>query len=113
MNNQHSSMENIEMKLLCQHRWWWDHNIYGDEINAMGGKRSIWKCHLCGKTKAKPYLMCSTEVGDYDNWPEGWVLVSPEMSAPIAAFATHHDALLFVEASPQSDLYMSLQRDAP
>lgn len=24
-------------------------NIYGDEINWTGGKRSIWKCDDCGK----------------------------------------------------------------
>jgi hypothetical protein len=31
-------------------------NIYGDEINSTGGKRSLWKCSKCGAYKLRPEL---------------------------------------------------------
>jgi hypothetical protein len=37
-------------KLLCRHKnKKFVRNIYGDEINWSGGKRSIWKCADCGE----------------------------------------------------------------
>ena len=35
--------------LFCEHEYEFARNIYGDEINACGGYRSIWKCKKCGK----------------------------------------------------------------
>jgi hypothetical protein len=29
-------------------RMGWVRNIYGDEIDACGGKRSLWRCSFCG-----------------------------------------------------------------
>ena len=36
-------------RFFCAHRYEWSRNIYGDEINACGGKRSVWLCTKCGK----------------------------------------------------------------
>jgi hypothetical protein len=37
------------LRRLCDHdTLLWVRNIYGDEINACGGKRSIWRCWHCG-----------------------------------------------------------------
>ena len=33
---------------FCHHEWEWVRNIYGDEINAVGGRRSWWRCKKCG-----------------------------------------------------------------
>lgn len=38
-------------RLICKHEWKFCRNIYGDEINAAGGKRSLWRCAKCGKFK--------------------------------------------------------------
>lgn len=36
-------------RMLCKHKQWeFVSNIYGDEINRSGGKRSMWKCTECG-----------------------------------------------------------------
>jgi hypothetical protein len=36
-------------RLFCQHREFdFVRNIYGDEINHCGGKRSLWRCKGCG-----------------------------------------------------------------
>jgi hypothetical protein len=35
-------------QFFCAHRYEWARNIYGDEINACGGKRSVWLCTKCG-----------------------------------------------------------------
>lgn len=43
-------------RLFCKHTYLWVRNIYGDEINAMNGKRSWWRCTRCGKWKAKNKL---------------------------------------------------------
>lgn len=34
-----------------QHAWFHVRNIYGDEINHSGGKRSVWQCKFCSKLK--------------------------------------------------------------
>ena len=42
--------------LFCKHDYKFVCNIYGDEINCLAGKRSLWKCEKCGKYKYKDYL---------------------------------------------------------
>jgi hypothetical protein len=39
----------IFKRLFCKHNLIWQYNIYGDLINILGGKRSMWKCTKCGK----------------------------------------------------------------
>ena len=41
---------------FCAHHFQWVRNIYGDEINTFGGKRSLWRCVKCGKATAQPSL---------------------------------------------------------
>ena len=36
-------------RLFCPHEYVWVRNIYGDEINLAGGRRSWWRCRKCGK----------------------------------------------------------------
>ena len=43
-------------RLFCAHRYEWIRNIYGDEINLSGGKRSLWGCAECGKVQARDAL---------------------------------------------------------
>ena len=49
-------------KLFCnlnKHKGWVDvfvRNVYGDEINFLNGKRSIWKCTHCNGEILKDYL---------------------------------------------------------
>jgi len=45
-------------RLFCMHRGGvaFVRNIYGDEINRSGGKRSIWVCKRCGGFIFEPYL---------------------------------------------------------
>lgn len=31
-------------------------NIYGDEINMLGGKRSVWRCSKCGNVQYRDEL---------------------------------------------------------
>jgi hypothetical protein len=52
-----SILMNILKRLFCKHEFEWQHNIYGDEINYCGGKRSIWKCKKCGKTQYRDKLV--------------------------------------------------------
>lgn len=67
--------------LFCKHEYEFVRNIHGDEINHMGGKRSIWRCKKCGKFKYKYelelplYEKLSTNVkqyhkAKYDKWKE-------------------------------------------
>ncbi len=35
-------------RLFCKHEYVFVRNIYGDEINAKGGMRSVWRCKKCG-----------------------------------------------------------------
>ena len=37
--------------LFCKHEYEFVCNIFGDQINYYGGKRSIWKCKKCGNVK--------------------------------------------------------------
>lgn len=50
--------KNWFLRLLCRHRRRHNfiRNIYGDEINHSGGKRSLWVCHDCGHLLAKDKL---------------------------------------------------------
>lgn len=34
-------------RLFCKHEFEWKRNIYGDQINYAGGKRSLWQCSKC------------------------------------------------------------------
>lgn len=34
-------------QLFCRHNYVFLRNVYGDEINLLGGKRSIWICTKC------------------------------------------------------------------
>ena len=44
-------------RLFCHHDYSiFICNIYGDEIHATGGKRSVWKCSKCGKVFYAPHL---------------------------------------------------------
>ena len=43
-------------KFRCIHDYKWVRNIYGDEINNLGGKRSVWKCLKCGKIQYRDEL---------------------------------------------------------
>lgn len=43
-------------KFGCKHNWVWKRNIYGDEINHLNGKRSVWVCELCGKVEYRDDL---------------------------------------------------------
>lgn len=36
-------------RLFCKHEYEFVRNIYGDEINMVGGRRSWWRCKKCGK----------------------------------------------------------------
>ncbi|MBQ9317006.1 MAG: hypothetical protein IJ203_09300 [Atopobiaceae bacterium] len=40
---------NIIKRLLCKHEYEFVRNIYGDEVNHVGGCRSWWRCKKCGK----------------------------------------------------------------
>lgn len=46
-------IKEIEMRFLkrlfCRHDLEFVRNIYGDEINEWGWKRSIWRCKHCSK----------------------------------------------------------------
>lgn len=43
-------------RLFCKHDLEYVRNVYGDEINYLGGKRSIWKCAKCDKYELKDQL---------------------------------------------------------
>ena len=43
-------------KLYCKHDYKWVRNIYGDEINTLNGKRSVWRCIKCGKIQYRDEL---------------------------------------------------------
>lgn len=42
-------LANYIQKMFCSHWYRFERNIYGDEINACGGKRSLYRCCRCGK----------------------------------------------------------------
>ena len=38
-------------RCFCRHQvMTFVRNLYGDEINHNGGKRSLWRCNVCGAT---------------------------------------------------------------
>jgi hypothetical protein len=43
-------------RLCCEHDYWFITNIYGDMINHVGGKRSLWRCSVCGKEEYRSGL---------------------------------------------------------
>ena len=43
-------------QLFCKHKWVWKRNYYGDYVNILNGKRSLWQCEKCGKWKRKKTL---------------------------------------------------------
>ena len=47
---------NLIRRILCKHEYAFIRNIYGDEINMAGGKRSWWRCRKCGKWKLRSQL---------------------------------------------------------
>lgn len=49
-------MSNILKRLFCKHDYQLVRNIYGDEINYTGYKRSIFKCSKCNKYIYRDYL---------------------------------------------------------
>ncbi len=51
----------IIKRLLCKHKYVFERNIYGDEINHAGGNRSWWRCKKCGKRALKPHLYTELE----------------------------------------------------
>lgn len=53
---------NIIKQLFCKHEWVFDRNIYGDEINHVGGRRSWWYCPKCGASKARDHLYLDLEL---------------------------------------------------
>ena len=54
----------IIKRLLCRHEWEFVRNIYGDEINLAGGRRSWWRCKRCGKRVLNPHLYRELENRD-------------------------------------------------
>lgn len=40
----------------CAHHYEFSYNLYGDQINQWGGKRSVWRCVHCGKFQARDAL---------------------------------------------------------
>lgn len=64
-------------------------NIYGDEINLLGGKRSIWKCDACGALKLRDEPMvepCIVEA------PESAVTAAEKLAKAEARVQAHRDA---------------------
>ena len=54
-------------RLFCEHEYEFVRNIYGDEINACGGYRSIWKCKKCGKIEYRKKLQTVSLLQRLDN----------------------------------------------
>ena len=53
--------------LFCKHEYEFVRNIYGDEINACGGYRSIWTCKKCGKIEYRKNLQTVSLLQRLDN----------------------------------------------
>ena len=58
---------NLLKRLFCEHEYEFVRNIYGDEINACGGYRSIWKCKKCGKIEYRKKLQTVSLLQRLDN----------------------------------------------
>ena len=54
-------------RLFCEHEYEFVRNIYGDEINACGEYRSIWKCKKCGKIEYRQNLQMVSLLQRLDN----------------------------------------------
>ena len=54
-------------RLFCEHEYEFVRNIYGDEINACGGYRSIWKCKKCSKIEYRKKLQTVSMLQRLDN----------------------------------------------
>ena len=42
--------------MFCRHEWRHHANLYGDQINAWNGKRSVWECSRCGTLQGRDQL---------------------------------------------------------
>lgn len=60
-------MMKLIKNLFCEHEYEFVRNIYGDEINACGGYRSIWKCKKCGKIEYRKNLQTVSLLQRLDN----------------------------------------------
>jgi len=49
-------LKNWVKSLFCAHRYAFVRNVYGDEINMLGGKRSVWRCSKCRKIQDRDQL---------------------------------------------------------
>jgi hypothetical protein len=38
-------------RIFCAHSYTFVRNVYGDEINLLGGKRSVWRCTKCSNVQ--------------------------------------------------------------
>lgn len=56
-------------RLACKHEWEFVRNIYGDEINLYGGRRSVWRCGRCGKAKLSKSLYTGAGEGPVSDKP--------------------------------------------
>lgn len=57
-------MMNWIKRWFCAHDFEFVRNIYGDEIIECGYRRSIWKCHHCGKLEWRDELHERLNVGN-------------------------------------------------
>ncbi len=57
-------------RLFCKHDYEWASNVYGEEINMMGGKRSWWRCKRCGKYQLRDHLYEEAKVSDVVESPD-------------------------------------------
>jgi len=63
---QHANMAMRRMCQPCRHEYQWTRNIYGDEINAADGMRSVWACKYCHHAqyrKTIKVIKCYTRKG--------------------------------------------------
>ena len=49
------------LRWFCSHDFCWRYNVYGDEIDKLGGKRSVWTCRRCGAMRYGQWLHRMTE----------------------------------------------------
>jgi len=109
-------------KLYCEHEYEFVRNIHGEEINHMGGKRSIWKCNKCGKLQYRKelnpvgILFCQMLNRKYDkyyndkfkNWQkenkESINNIKNQMIKSAENGKDYLDIVLFIDES-KSDLY--------
>lgn len=54
----------IVKRIFCHHEWQFERNIYGDEINWVGGCRSWWVCPKCGAHTLGDHLYFEKEDDD-------------------------------------------------